>query len=1804
MKEQIQQLVESLEKSGNNYNTLINTLDILLKIQYEKQINKSIQEFYDVTLRLVRETDCIKSQKKFLCYICILKFISKHMSFSLKELILEDCLINFYKIKCNIIKDQIHEIVFNVTCSNLSEFYIIMDIWRNFFTKINGDKNEFESLTELILYVCYHMQYRSELNHQLNEIIYKIIQNFSEIYESDSSIFLINSFVSKLEYSQNLFFPLFLDCNNFGEQTSRLIGNMMRFFESNINIKVFVFTLRIPNFIEHLVFNGFISHYREFTTSLIRGITSKDFEIRKSTRFILEKFETLLLENNLNTFDQIDKHKRLNNIKSFICILDCFENFSIHLLKTNWEKFEKLLYDLQNSRNEWWIDCLLEIGLNHENLNVRRFVAFNTINYVVRSDESLPSWIKRHTFFNIYLRYIVSVLNNKISLQIEELFLKFIYCILKVKSEWIGEYIDYIIYNIKAFTPIRVLIYPLRIGVNNLYLSDNSGSQTESNITKIKSYFCNAYSCNIKTNLRRDITQKYSFEDDKKFKESIIVPKELFKKVLDISIPIIKFVPILLRREVYSKWLEIILNYFICNEFSEEELITNFIFFLGIIPEYLFYTYEINKLIYNNIIKYKLVIDSSFDPESLIKISKRWFDVLHIGVGFGRLKKIFGSFSEINLIMKSHVIFVSSYYNYEEINHLNNEINNKILEILEKIKILFENIEENHSIDIDLLWLDIHLLSILKDNSYDFYLKKLWDWCILAISDIGRFLTKIKSNINSQISFAMILKCLIYLQNLGKKTSIQKIFDLVNNLLLINNGILSKMFMNNQNLIIWDRIRRVCFLYDIIDTHSLNNDNYCIIQSSLLTPGFPVSYSSKCNGIIKENRLIQLFPANYRDLLNLISQLKFQFINLIISKNNDKISSLVGNDVYSYFVNFKSSTDRFSYTKGSYLDWFTHITKILIYEIENSGCNSFYLWLLVEQLLSLVCTENNHQFEESFTCEFFNKIFLLIIKNCDELIDNGIYRNHLFRIFNSILTKKEYLILFEKYQLLEKVANHFYGNIKLNNGNIRLFIFPLLDFIKSYVESCNEEVFEEILKNSENIGLTQSKTFNNIFLFANILVELITFEEQGLIDGCKIRFQEFSKDNIGISEMINIYRRCKIYEDNSSFIRHVTIIYLSNMIENSIKNKKYLLIKFVSLTIILLTKKLEAAIPKSVENELFPTNTQVNKVDLNIPNNWLINETEISFKNAKKFPPLPNSNHHKLLINIWQSLCCLVNILNLSEDQFTNYLIGVYFKHLQYLYTPDVRQYIDMFGCNIVTFFPKKCIGHIIKGLSNNINNHTQVIYSYLCISSYLIHFLKDITPFPLKNGSEMEKISDVFILEGEIWIKLTSEFLDEYILFFNLFVSYSISNSSLLRNIVLFTLFDAYNNNYVFELVQKSFENNYYSDTEAIDSLANVLKNAFQIEDINTKADTIRNSIYYVNNKLNASKKIFLINLFILEDSKYIRTVLHNIFNNKDILKMLKYLSLAWTIWKPIKYCTVENIIPQDNIIEFSDQKESQNFFNCSSCLDFILSKLDGNIFIDEVSFEKELLAVQDKHETYILNSHLIFGDLRPSWSLYYLLKKIISEEMSGYYTQENNKEKEDSNAVEIQSSHNYQLKFEPLNYTNPISGEPRSKRQGHRSLDRTELIVIGSLVDKIPNIAGITRTCEIFRAKELLLSNKKVINDPIFKQISVTAEKWLPINELEPKKIKEYVHNKRIEGYKIFGLEQTSSSTNIKECIFPKKSVLILGKEKEGIPSDIVSIVDQCIEIPQYGIIRSLNVHVSASIFIYEYTTQFMEG
>ena len=47
----------------------------------------------------------------------------------------------------------------------------------------------------------------------------------------------------------------------------------------------------------------------------------------------------------------------------------------------------------------------------------------------------------------------------------------------------------------------------------------------------------------------------------------------------------------------------------------------------------------------------------------------------------------------------------------------------------------------------------------------------------------------------------------------------------------------------------------------------------------------------------------------------------------------------------------------------------------------------------------------------------------------------------------------------------------------------------------------------------------------------------------------------------------------------------------------------------------------------------------------------------------------------------------------------------------------------------------------------------------------------------------------------------------------------------------------------------------------------------------------------------------------------------------------------------------------------------------------------------------------------------------------------------------------------------------------------------------------------------------------------------------------------------------------------------------------------EKTGIPLEFLQVLDACVEIPQCGLIRSLNVHVTGAICVWEYHKQWSQ-
>ncbi|ANB13042.1 Trm3p [Sugiyamaella lignohabitans] len=155
--------------------------------------------------------------------------------------------------------------------------------------------------------------------------------------------------------------------------------------------------------------------------------------------------------------------------------------------------------------------------------------------------------------------------------------------------------------------------------------------------------------------------------------------------------------------------------------------------------------------------------------------------------------------------------------------------------------------------------------------------------------------------------------------------------------------------------------------------------------------------------------------------------------------------------------------------------------------------------------------------------------------------------------------------------------------------------------------------------------------------------------------------------------------------------------------------------------------------------------------------------------------------------------------------------------------------------------------------------------------------------------------------------------------------------------------------------------------------------------------------------------------------------------------------------------------------------------------------------------------------------------------------------------------------------------------------------------NINRGELVVLASLVDKPPNLGGICRLCDVLGAGLLCLNDISVLKHPQFKNVAVSADRWMPMKEVKEGAIVSYLQEMKRQGYTLIGLEQTDNSVQLTpELKFPRKSLLLLGRERLGIDGDLLSELDFCIEIKQVGIIRSMNIQTATAVVVHAYSSQ----
>jgi tRNA G18 (ribose-2'-O)-methylase SpoU len=79
------------------------------------------------------------------------------------------------------------------------------------------------------------------------------------------------------------------------------------------------------------------------------------------------------------------------------------------------------------------------------------------------------------------------------------------------------------------------------------------------------------------------------------------------------------------------------------------------------------------------------------------------------------------------------------------------------------------------------------------------------------------------------------------------------------------------------------------------------------------------------------------------------------------------------------------------------------------------------------------------------------------------------------------------------------------------------------------------------------------------------------------------------------------------------------------------------------------------------------------------------------------------------------------------------------------------------------------------------------------------------------------------------------------------------------------------------------------------------------------------------------------------------------------------------------------------------------------------------------------------------------------------------------------------------------------------------------------------------------------------------------------------------------------RGEGYRLVGLEQVTNSQNLHTYRFPRRVALVIGNERLGLRAEELDLLDDCVEIPVWGLPYSYNVATATSMALYEYCRQY---
>lgn len=150
----------------------------------------------------------------------------------------------------------------------------------------------------------------------------------------------------------------------------------------------------------------------------------------------------------------------------------------------------------------------------------------------------------------------------------------------------------------------------------------------------------------------------------------------------------------------------------------------------------------------------------------------------------------------------------------------------------------------------------------------------------------------------------------------------------------------------------------------------------------------------------------------------------------------------------------------------------------------------------------------------------------------------------------------------------------------------------------------------------------------------------------------------------------------------------------------------------------------------------------------------------------------------------------------------------------------------------------------------------------------------------------------------------------------------------------------------------------------------------------------------------------------------------------------------------------------------------------------------------------------------------------------------------------------------------------------------------------DQSIVVMLDSIYDP-HNVGAILRGCECFGVDLVVWSkNRSCPLSTTVTKTSSSASEFIPIAQVSnlAHTLKEFQDN----GYEAITADVGENSKSLYDFKFPRKSLVIMGSEGEGVQPLLIKNAEHSVYIPMKGIIDSLNVSQATAVLLSKYIEQ----